>query len=428
MSNPSGVKLFYHFSFQDIPVLTEHTTEFHGLVVNANTVAYASYRVKQFLHDIGRPFIVDPMTYVFASSLDAVRNQDEDTKKLEDLKLSYRNLATKYGGPFLECLNLTPVYPPRFLRSAKSTEAVRNIIAFQRGLPGSEKSLIRYRRYQKKRQIAEELRPVFLLGPYFYFKSVQDPWYRVSLGLSMAARSFRGDLALFAVICPSQYSLESVDDRKQIVKDYVKFDGLMIWVPGMKDDKSPLTLLRSVTELVHAFSVYGKPVILLRAGYYGALLAKAGLAGFSSGLCYGESKSLNAGGGRFPIPTKYYIPQVHLLRPNDIAAAFYNSDRNAPLLCHCPVCLLVRRRIGHIESQKETPELIDRFFHALSLEEAQSHLLICRAKEANQLDKENKSDTLLRLKAEEAFVATDMNPPPETTLSNHFARWITALS
>lgn len=338
--------------------------------------------------------------------------------------------SAKYAGPFLECLKLTPVDPPKFLRSAKSMEAVKNIMAFQRELPGNDKSLIRYRRFRKKKQIVEELRPSFLLAPYFHFSSVKDPWYRVSLGLSLAAKSFRGDLPLFAVVCPSGYCLQSVEERNQIVRDYVNFDGLVIWVPGVRDDKSSLSTLSSLTDLVRGFSTYKKPVILLHAGYYGALLAKVGLTGFSSGLCYGESKPLNSGGGRFPIQTKYYIPQIHLLRPLDIAAAFYDSDHNALLLCRCPTCIAVRRKIGYSESQKETRELIGLFFKESSttLEEAQSHFMICRANEAEALDNENKLSSLGRLKAEQDFVQTQMVPPPETTLSNHFLRWITALS
>ena len=412
--------------------MKENANKIDSLVINANTIAFASYGVKETVHELNTAFVVDPMTYIFALPFDAITIKEKESEKPENLKLSYRLLAAQYAGPFLECIKLKPVEPRQFLRAEKATDdskaAVENVIAFQRGLPGSLTSLIRYRRFLKRKQIAEELRPSFLLAPYFHFSSTKDPWYYVSLNLSQMARNFRGDLPLFPVICPSRYCLESVGERNQIVKDYSKSDGLVIWVPGMRDDRSSYTLLSSLTDLVREFSSYGKPVVLLHAGYYGALLTKVGLSGFSTGVCHGESKALRPSGGRLPAPTKYYITQIHSLRLPDVAAGFFNSEHNAKLLCHCSICASIRKRLGFAESDEDTPSLVGRFFSEIKLEEAQSHFMICRAKEVETLDKEDKLQALLRLKSELAFVQTEMLPPPESTLSNHLERWKLALS
>lgn len=424
---PQSLEIFYHLNFQDSSLLEAHSDKFQSLVINANTIEYASYGVKRFLHDLHKPFIIDPMTYAFAFPLKGISIKDKKSKK-EDLKLSFRNLAGHYSGPFLKCLELTPLKSRDFSQTGSSVKVAENVIAFQRGLPGNLASVVRYRRFRNKMQITEELRPSFLLAPYFYFASVNDPWYDVSLRLSLNAKGFRGDLDLYAVLCVSRDCIQSPEERNKIVEDYASFDGVVIWVPSMRHETSSVSNLASLTDLVRNFATYKKPVVLLHAGYFGALLSKVGLTGFSSGLCYGESKRLMPATGRLPAPIKYYLSQVHLLRPRDVAALFYASPRNASLLCRCPVCLSIRERIGQRITQPETPELIGKFFSELSLEEAQEHFMNCRADESAILKNEKKPTTLLRLASELDFAQNEMVPPPETTMSNHLQRWIDALT
>jgi len=426
MSEPyEKPQLYYHLNFQDSSILESHPDKFQSVVVNANIVSHASFGVKKFLHDLQKPFIIDPITYAYAMPLKGIIVKDKKTKT-EDLKLSYRNLATRYSGPFLKCLELTKLEPSDFSEVQISTQVAENVIAFQRDLPGNVASVVRYRRLRKRKEIAEELRPNFLLTPYFHFETVNDQWYEISLQLCQNAKGFRGDLDLYAVLCLSRDCIQSVEARKEIVKDYAGFDGIVIWVPGMRHETSPASSLVSLKDLISMFVAFKKPVILMHAGYFGALLSKVGLTGFSCGLCYGETKRLVPAAGRLPAPIKYYLPKVHLLRPRDIAALFY-SEQNATLLCRCPVCLSIRERIGHA-SQRDTPKLIGEFFSKILLEEAQEHFLTCRAEEAKMLRNETKATTLKRLESERNFVQNEMSPPPVTTMTNHLQRWIYALT
>ena len=418
---------FYRFNFQDNSILNEHRDKFYGVAVNANTVAYASYRVKELLHTINKPFFVDPLTYFFALPLVTRKNKAQDKKDEEELKLSYRILAAYYSGPFLERLKPAPVYTKLFTRAESVDNAAQKVISFQRFLPGSLSSIRRYQRFLKRKRISEELSPAFLVTPYFHFNSVQDPWYGVSLQLALSAMKYRADLPLFALLCFSRACLLTPPEHEQIIRDYRNFDGFLIWIPGFKDSRASYGLLSALAHFVKRISTYNKPTILLHSGYYGALLSKVGLTGFSSGLCYGDSKLLQLGGGRLPAPVKFYLPEIHALRLPDEAAGFYNSTKNARLLCRCHVCKRVRERLGFDLGQADSPVVVGKFFTDISLEEAQGHFMEYRAKEVTMLENETREEAIVRIGRELDFIENDMLPPPETTMSNHLRRWKLAL-
>lgn len=78
----------------EITTLGKLDVTFNGLLWSAHTLVHRPKAVVELLEQVGTPkrFLVDPRTYAFAQAPELIRN-----KGAQDLKVSWRKLADKYG-------------------------------------------------------------------------------------------------------------------------------------------------------------------------------------------------------------------------------------------------------------------------------------------------------------------------------------------
>lgn len=383
-------------------------------------LSYTPMSVVQLLSVTEKPFFIDPMTFVFARSPDTIARNGRTRR-------SYSKLMAAYGPPFSEC-NGRVLSASQFrdqsgqLDDGRLLDACRNVITYQltgyNAVTGLKKYLDLLERGGTPMR---PLSPDFLVSPYFYARSTRDEWYSISLRCAQLSRTIKGDKELYAVICVSRDMLYDSTQIQQVVRDYSGHDGYIVWIDGFREDELGTDDLVGMRSLVEGLSQTGKPVLSMYGGYVCDLLSKFGLAGYVSGICYGESRSVDAKGGG--AGNRYYVRQSHLKISEELARNFYSvSDNNVRFLCSCPTCQGVRSRLPPgLDSQ----QISDNFFTGLDFLDFRRHFMHSKHLEEVDLESMSVTDALASLDRDIAAVESFdeyIGQPPEL-FPLHLRRW-----
>ena len=183
------VKIFYRLGAVNEKSLFEEMKEhYFGIAIGAHFASFYSNWLPTFLSKVKKPFFIDPMIYIFARNLDNI-------KKENDFKKSYEKLMDICGGNIKNILQTRQLIPEDFL-DANSTliqDLTKNIISFQKDIfktTPSQQSILEYTEILGKK--TETLAPLFLTTPYFYFTSMDDPWYEISLKIAKQSMKLKG--------------------------------------------------------------------------------------------------------------------------------------------------------------------------------------------------------------------------------------------
>ena len=261
---------------------------------------------------------------------------------------------------------------------------------FQKNKCNSAIDFSKYKRLLKKGIVPYSVSPSFLVAPYFFANQHGGEWYSISLRFAEQARNLKGTAELYPVICISSDVLWDETQISNIVKDYKGFDGYLIWVDNLDEKNIPSVELRGFKTLVSKLAAYGKPIYSLYGGYLCDLLRKFGLTGYSSGICYGESRSVDTRGGG--AGNRYYVPSAHLKISEDLANAFFaESNKNMNLMCTCPTCSEIRKALP---SSMDVSEYVDRFFIQMDFLDYRRHFVNVKFQENNALETMNNVQVL----------------------------------
>lgn len=370
---------------------------YEGVVVGAHYLGYFQASTENFLASLGKPFFIDPMTYVFARPIE-LRMRDAGS-----MKRTFEKLLTLYGSEFARVtLSQSGLSPADFKKGNDWNgrlvdDLCNNVIRLQRKLLELESR----EELQKLLELAEQPlkkgkpRLLFLVPPYFYADGVEDEWYSISLHLARVSNKLKGKLKMYPLVCISKKVLISGDFAK-IAKDYSEFDGAIFWISDLEDDREGAAYLKGLTNLVGILSRGGKPVFSMYGGYFFAILSKLGLAGFSSSICYGQSKEVDrraTGGGQ---PLRYYIPTLRTKVSEIDARLFYSSHIDE--LCTCTICSAIRERVLQMGfNPQHATTFVDRFFELLDIESAKEHFMENRYRELVELKNGSLKDEVDRL-------------------------------
>jgi hypothetical protein len=263
--------------------------------------------------------------------------------------------------------------------------------------------------------------PSFLVAPYFYAVNCNSPWYEISLKCAEEARKLKGDEQLYPVICTSQEILWDETQISRIVSDYEGFDGYLIWINDLDEEHvSPVSGLKT---FVSKLAAYGKPVYSLYGGFLCDLLMKFGLGGYSSGICYGEKRSVDTIGGG--AGNRYYVPTVHVKISEDLANAFFSeSNRNRNLMCRCPTCQRIR---NSLPPSADSRTYADAYFHRMTFLDFRRHFVNIKFEEMSLLASLNLSQTATLLDQNiQAISDIDIIPDhPFELTAQHLRIWRT---
>lgn len=299
------------------------------------------------------------MTFVFARDLSNICRNGS-------IRRSYKKLMDDYGDPF-NCLSGSCLVPRDFLGIngeidvSKVADACKKVLDFQRTKCTVSSPFSKYFKVLgREGEGTGSLLPSFLVAPYFYASRYGSDWYKLSLKFAKQAYAMKGNAKLFPVICISQEILWDESQVSAIVQDYDDFDGYLIWIDNLDEERVTSMTLEGLKSLVSKLSAYRKPIYSLYGGFLCDLLGKFGLTGYSSGICYGEDRSVDAKGGG--AGKRYYVPTVHVKVSADLANAFFaESENNRDLMCNCPTCFDIHNTLSSgLDSQRYSGAFFSR--------------------------------------------------------------------
>lgn len=259
--------------------------------------------------------------------------------------------------------------------------------------------------------------PLFLTTPYFYFTSIDDPWYEISIKIAKQSIKLKGKHKLYVILCFSKELLCHEDYIEKVVKDYNGFDGYLIWISDFDEKIVSEEYLSGLKIFVNKLSKSKKPIFTVYGEFFSLLLSKLGLTGYSRGICYGDSKSVDAyvTGGR--PPRRYYLNLLHIKLSESIARTFFSD--NPGLLCKCKICSEVLRKVRSTENVKKIGEFFDNIDF---IKEAKQHFMVMHTKEIDTISK-NSLETLKKELEQEYEKSEKLNLGVYGISNRHIKRW-----
>lgn len=362
-----------------------HRETYDGVVVPAHIASYYSTFCSEFIGSLGKPYFIDPMTYIFANDPAQLKRFVKDKKgrtkrdasgrkKKGDVKRSYSKLIEKvYKGVVKTAVDADrSLVPGDFADADGMRQFVQNVLDFQRtrlaAIPDKYKKYEKYARRAGKSMSTSGNPPMCLVAPYFPTTTLgSQGWHATNLQLVQQAKTIAGGLPVFAMILVDLQVL--AQGVKQIAADYsaAGADGLLLWPDGFFSDQNP-AVLRVVFDAVAELSKVGKPVILMYGGAFSLALHYAGLSGFACGICYGERKlSTEDMDMEGAIPPRYYVRRLKKKFVIEPEAMRIQIDQYPDLACNCTIC----QRKPDPTTQDDT--------------ESREHFMLVRAEEIAEL-------------------------------------------
>ncbi len=362
-----------------------HRNTYDGVVIPAHIASYYCAFCSEFVGSLGKPYFIDPMTYIFANDPEQLKRfvKDKATgrtkreggrKKKGDVKRSYSKLIEQdYQGVIQVAVDANrPLVPGDFTDASAMHDLVQKVLTFQRtrlaAVPDKYK---KYQKYAQKAGAATSMAgnpPMCLVAPYFPTTTLHPRgWHLTNLQLVQQAKAMAEGLPIFAVILADPQVL--AQDVQQIATDYLRVgaDGFLLWPDGFSSDQDPAAL-RVVFDAITKLSRDDKPVILMYGDAFSLALHYAGLSGFACGICYGERKlstqDMDVEGA---IPPRYYIRRLKKKVVIETEARRIQLDQYPDLRCNCSIC-----------QRQPNPATLDD-------DESREHFMLVRAAEIGEI-------------------------------------------
>jgi len=385
------MKLIYSFSGKEKELLRKYRDKYDSIMIPANIGIHFRVPTSELISKSGKPFFVDPMTDRLVIPLSAISKKDSKSKE-ERLKLSFQKLIKEYG-----CTKILEENKPLDIKDFSDDNFkrrfLRRIIRFQANLGNDiSASQISLREYDtilgRKSQHSYGREPFWYIPPYFYFESLTDPWYQLTVEFAKLAKRIYPSLRLCPILSMSKDAL----DRKiaiGILEDLREFDTYIIFVNDFDERKESLSTIKSLAYFIKLLTEGGKQVYLKHSGgFFALLLYYFGLEGIIIGVDVGEHKNIftpTTGGGGGSL----YIPKLHIRISRAEAKLLYQD--NPELRCKCNVCN---------EKWKDANGDPLKFVDSFDDFSVKAHFVEIRTKEKELIENGDINSTLMMLKNE----------------------------
>jgi len=394
--------ILYRFGMpQEASTLETLKDYYDGVVVSGHIAAYVRASVTSFLEFAGKPFFVDPVTYLLAGDDACIKRDDGKLKK------SIEKLSGEYGQIVRRTIQeeKRTLKPADFIRDGKWNqefigEFVSNVLRFQRELMATktQKSIQDLLEMAGDRDVRGDApkEPSFLVAPYFCVDSLDSIWYRISLKLAKEARVEAGETPVFGVVCIDGDILGSKDGIHRIVSDWEDMDGILVWISRFKDSHPRRGgSLDGYVRLLRGLLESGRPVYVLHGGFPSFLMLKNGLKGVCSGVCYSEYKNAVATRAGGPAGTRYYVPFAKVKIQLQDARRMYAS--HASSLCSCELCNSVRKEM----TGADRGATVSAYFRKMEIGgNLREHYAVSRFSEVREIKNSSLAETLGRWRSE----------------------------
>jgi len=347
----------------------EYADCYDGLMINAHILAHYTSAFSALCLALDKPFFVLPDTHFLQL---ARPNLFLDTKG--GIRASWEKLGNNYGA--LTKLVLSQgrnLEPSDFVSKTGSFQQslydlVENVLYFQKQrVPSAAHGLARFF------DAPPTASPSYLVAPNFFFTSIQDPWYAISLELAKESVSHKETHKLFALICTSKSVLISDKAISTIGDDFsgLGLDGVLVWIQDFSEAYEPLPLLQSFRDFVGKLKERDLSVINLYGSFFSFLMHHYGLDGTGYGICYKDSSDPEdfptGGPPGGPLP-KYYLKDIRTKIGKVEAAVALGQFPS--LGCSCEIC---SEELDYM-LDAATPDTISRDL-------MKRHFLICKREE-----------------------------------------------
>lgn len=387
--------------------------EYDGFAISAHMLTHFANSFSVFQSSMNKPYFIDPETAAF---------QNVDISRFLNSKggvrISWKKLGKHYGSVVMGALeNRVRLRTTDFLNHDNSfkpnvQELTARVLSFQTSL--IKKTVSGLSLFFKKKP-QEKMGLQFVVAPYFFFDSLSDPWYRISLEMARRAVKLKGEYPVFATLCTTRQFLAKDENIKTVVKDFDfnGLDGFLIWIDNMKEEDEETALFGNILKLVKYLSSNTRKVINLYGGYFSILAFFWGMSAHVSGVCYRDSRSFSelpiyGGPPGGPVP-RYYIPRFRTKVPLDDAIRLLQQFPE--LKCDCDICS------GNVTAYApDTERSFARFI-------MNKHFLCCRKREREETIDANSNKLFEALNGE----FTRYKKFEEILPISHLARWYSAI-
>ncbi len=179
------------------------------------------------------------------------------------------------------------------------------------------------------------LAPEMILAPYFCARAIaNDPWLDVDRRIWAAAAAREDSTRIVPVVALDSEEPSSLEDILSLLPDGLS-RRVIFWLTGFDERSEPRQRLSALWKVVRDHR-NRYDLINLYGGYFSVMLQFAGLAGFSNGIGYSESRRWPELASSGAAPARYYVPLLHaFLSPGD---AQLLVDQDPWFACPCDVC------------------------------------------------------------------------------------------
>jgi len=379
------MRLYYRLGVAaEKPPLVTRTDLYDGLVVNAHVGAWGQGWVSILLQQLGKPFIVDPYTYVFSHATDSTLRPDGDLRK------SFEELRPSLPPILRRSLDEKRRIIPSDLRDTDGgyttalPDVVETVLRLERellkGPTLDQTSLEGYLALLEGPKRRSKVSPEYLIPPYFYIDNLDDPWLDVTLRCAdIATRTASQAEKVMVKLAMSVDCLRDRDLAPMLTDRLHDADAIALWISGFDETEVATGTIDTMASLIEALADAGLDVHNHHGGYLSILMSRNGLSAVCSGPGYGESREVTqvtSGGG---YRKRWYYPTLHQPIDEPTFRQFF-SDHPEELACDCDSCRGAHETAAALSSEG-TPEFVENFIEAMTRDDLTAHHMQCRKRE-----------------------------------------------
>lgn len=364
---------------RDKEIIRDLADKVNGLVIPAHILAYQEAPTSVFVASFKRmPYIIDPMTYLLQHSKENLVNDSGE------LRRSIGKMCNEYHPSLFGLLSSLSGRGKMPLASIPDQqELCENIYKTQTESVAQKSGTKKAEKYIKRYGKGSPTLPRFVVSPYFYFNSTDDPWYGLSLELAHTMKNVceakSESLETGVILC---LSADTINDNmiQRISSDHSSFKHILVWFNDFNEAGVSENSIRNARKLIKRLAEFSC-VEVLYGGYLLMTTATEGLSAISHGILYSLHKSFVITPGVGGVPERYYIPKFKAFR--SLSQTDLILHRHAELICDCEICQDVMQR---------DPDRIVLF--ADEPEKLRQHFIAARRNEADQIETTNR-DTIV---------------------------------
>lgn len=367
---------------------------YDGLALPANILLYQHKSTPSVVTMCEKPFIVDPMSYLFGQPYEEFKKKVKKTGPA--FKPSFKKLMEGHGLVSEDFLRYDYTRLIRFLQQDTDNIGIfsNNAIGIQRNTVWEVLNGVQDLMTDEQRALLTEdlCRPRAIIPPYFLYTF--EPGGNLSITSKLNQQILKycweemreeGDLFPMVFLSKDCLTNDSYKLAADIVLEY-DFPGYCIWIDSFDERYVSQSQISSLIDLAKNLSSAGQQIIVLFGGFFSLLLYYFGVTCVSHGLAYGESRAIRATAqqGTGPAPIRYYIYELHRFFTLDDALKILR--KRPDLICECPVCTRVLAG---------DPERVTNYQNEETL--AEMHFLYNRYQERDLISNSNIRDSIEHL-------------------------------